>query len=170
MRQSACVPERVLLTDPCPHHCPLNFKHTEPEFGEIEAYAKRHLRVAPVVGTAIRLSLEESSDTRSVTSSLRQIVEGAPLDMDALRQLLPSLGSTTWIFFSSVDAGHYELTTIVDDIRVKLCMDVEHDLTEIEAEGKLRGTAARLIVGSNTAADSRATAVRPFRQRFTTRH
>ncbi|WP_429319103.1 hypothetical protein [Paraburkholderia sp. GAS448] len=64
--------------------------------------------------------------------------------MEDLRRLLPSLSSVTWKFV--VAAGRYELTTIADQIQVKLYMDFDRDLTEFEVEGKLRGTGARLVV------------------------
>jgi hypothetical protein len=117
---------------------------TRVAFGRVEAYAKNHLRVAPVVGTTIRLSLEESAGARSSSSPLRRIADGATLDMEDLRRLLPSLSSVTWKFV--VAAGRYELTTIADQIQVKLYMDFDRDLMEFEVEGKLRGTGARLIV------------------------
>jgi hypothetical protein len=94
--------------------------------------------------TTIRLSLEESAGARSSSSPLRRIADGATLDLQDLRRLLPSLGSVTWNFV--VAAGRYELTTIADQIQVKLSMDFDRDLTAFEVEGKLRGTGARLIV------------------------
>ncbi|MGF6782572.1 hypothetical protein [Paraburkholderia sp. GAS334] len=141
-----CAPfviQRKCLVDP--GIATLSRKNTCPLWA-MKAYAKRHLRVAPVVGTTIRLSLEEPGVTRSATSTLRPITDGAPLTMDDLRQLLPSLGSVVWVFSNSGAAGRYELATVANDIRVNLFMGVENGLPEIDAESKLRGTAARLVV------------------------
>jgi hypothetical protein len=116
-------------------------------FGKIEAYAKRHLRIAPVIGTSIRISLQETGAGNVSRSSLLKLVEGAPLSLNVLRDLLPSLGSYVWEFREFADSPDYQLTTVADGIEVTLSVAGRNSSwTVIEIEGKLRGIAARLIV------------------------
>jgi hypothetical protein len=116
-------------------------------FGTIEAYAKRHLRIAPVVGTSIRISLQETGAGNVSRSPLLELVEGAPLTLGLLRNVLPSLGSNVWMFGETADWSGYRLTTISDQIDVTLFIPaINSSPASIEVEGALRGTAARLIV------------------------
>lgn len=116
-------------------------------FGTIEAYAKRHLRIALVVGTSIRISLRETGAEYVSRSSLFELVEGAPLTLGLLRNVLPSLGSNVWTSGETADLRGYQLTTISDRIDVTLFIAaINSSPASIEIEGALRGTAARLIV------------------------
>ncbi|MGF6978118.1 hypothetical protein QFZ94_006633 [Paraburkholderia sp. JPY465] len=65
--------------------------HERPEIGfaKIEAYAKRRLRIAPLVGTSISLSLQETSDLRSPASPLLSLSHGETLSIALLDELLP---------------------------------------------------------------------------------
>lgn len=116
-------------------------------FGRIEAYAQRHRRIAPVIGTSFRISLQECGAGNVPGSALLRLVEGASLNLDVLRDMLPSLGSDIWLFGEMADPSGYQLTTVSDGIEITLSIAGPHSPPlVIEAEGMLRGTAARLVV------------------------
>lgn len=115
-------------------------------FGQIEAYAKRHLRIAPVIGMSIRISLQDTGTANISRSPLLKLVEGAS-NLNLLRDLLPSLGSYVWVFSEMADSPGYQLKTVSDGIEIALSVAGEHSSSSvIEIEGKLRGTAARHVV------------------------
>ncbi|CAE6869197.1 hypothetical protein PQR37_19470 [Paraburkholderia nemoris] len=116
-------------------------------FGPIEAYARHHLRIAPIIGTSIRLSLQEARTTPASPSQLRSLIDGATLTLQELRGLLPSLQSVTWSYHVVVDSVVHELTTVSDGICVTLAVDdALNASTRLALEGSLRGIAARLVV------------------------
>ncbi|WP_175772923.1 hypothetical protein [Paraburkholderia phenazinium] len=116
-------------------------------FGLIEAYARRHLRIAPLIGTSIRLSLQEGSTRPASPSPLRSLIDDTTLTLAALRGLVPSLHSATWSFRAASDSAIYELTTVADGVCVALSVDDPMDeSTQLVLEGTLRGMAARLVV------------------------
>lgn len=122
-------------------------ERTRIEFGAVEAYAARHLRVATIVGTSCRIHLRDEAAKADPLSPLRALVEGTTLGLDVLRSILPSLGSVRWSFEAGDGSTAQELTTISDGIRVSLLADEEtRSSTSFAMEGRLRGIAARLVV------------------------
>lgn len=122
-------------------------KRTGVTFGNVEAYAKRHQRIAPIIGTSIRISHQETGAGSVPGSTLLKLVEGASLNLNILRDMLPSLGSYAWLFSEIADAPGYQLITVSDGIEVALSIAGEHSSSSlIEIEGKLRGIAARVVV------------------------
>ncbi|TCF96519.1 hypothetical protein BZM26_37235 [Paraburkholderia strydomiana] len=116
-------------------------------FGTVEAYADRHRRIAPVVGTSINISLQETGADEVSRSPLLDLIEGAPLTLELLRDVLPSLASRAWLFGETADHSGYRLSTTSDQISVTLSIAAADSLpASIEIEGALRGLAARLIV------------------------
>jgi hypothetical protein len=75
-----------------------NFRETTPKFGEVEAYAKRHRRVVPVIGTTIQLSLQESALKSTSPSPLFLLVDGSSLSLEVLSSVVSSLRGLTWEF------------------------------------------------------------------------
>lgn len=130
----------------CPNR--MDFRErTGISFGPTEAYARRDLRVAPVIGTSVRLSLQEARTAHASPSSLRSLIEGTTLSLAQLRSLLPSLQFMTWSFGDAGDSATKELTTVSDGICVTLSVDDPLDhATPSTVEGSLRGLAARLVV------------------------
>jgi hypothetical protein len=124
-----------------------DYRHrTSVAFGAIEAHAKRHLRVAQVIGTSMLFSLQDARPGRLGSSPLVAFRDGEPLDPAALRLLVPSIGTVTWDFSRAGPEHGCQLTAITDNIQVTLSMNDAADLDEDAAEAKLRGTAARLVV------------------------
>ncbi|SIT34847.1 hypothetical protein BN2475_10003 [Paraburkholderia ribeironis] len=121
------------------HHERLNIR-----FGKIEAYAKRRLRVAPLLSTSISLSVQETSDLRSPSSPLLSLSHGETLSIALLDELLPSLHSVVWTF-SENDEKTGNLTTISDNVQVTLSMPADSKAAA-PLEAILRGAAARLVV------------------------
>jgi hypothetical protein len=116
-------------------------------FGPIEAYARHHLRIAPIIGTSIRLSLQEVRTTPTSPSQLRSLIAGTMLSLAQLRSLLPSLQPVRWSFRAAGESATNELTTVSDRICVTLSVDDPSDASSRFArEGTLRGIAARLVV------------------------
>ncbi|MBB5510639.1 hypothetical protein [Paraburkholderia atlantica] len=120
--------------------------HDRPEirFGRIEAYAKRRLRIAPLLSTSISLSLQETSDSRSPSSPLLSLSHGETLSIALLDELLPSLHSAVWTF-GEIDGKTANLTTIADNVTVALSMPADSKAAA-PLEAILRGAAARLVV------------------------
>lgn len=124
-----------------------HLKRTGIVFGSIEAYAKRHLRIASIRDTTISISLQEAATNGPRRSPLLQLVDGASLSLADLRELVPSLGSNAWTFSLFERPPSYRLTTVCDSIEVALSLDwAERPESPLQIEGKLRGTAARLVV------------------------
>jgi hypothetical protein len=121
-------------------------ERTKIAFGMIEAYAKGYLRVAPVSGTRMRLSLQDARNQRPASSTLLRLRDGAHLDSSDLSALIPSIGSVIWLFSEMQAVDGWQLTTIADGIRVTLSMDYADDCAAEQAEAQLRGVAARLVV------------------------
>ena len=121
-----------------------NFRKTRPEFGNVEAYARRHRRIVPVLGTTIQLSLQQAERVTPL-GSLKRLVHGSAFNMELLSTLVPSLRGLVWEFRKSVVAAGYELITIADDIEVVL-LTAEEPGSTFELEGRLRGIAARIVV------------------------
>ncbi|SDR61868.1 hypothetical protein [Paraburkholderia tuberum] len=57
---------------------------TRVSFGPVEAYARRHLRVAGVIGEAITLSLQDAIEKQRVASPLLNLTEGTGLEIGHL--------------------------------------------------------------------------------------
>ena len=121
-------------------------ERTKIAFGSIEAYAKGHRRVAQVIATAMRLSLQDVYDERLPSSPLLRLRDGDPLDLGELSALLPSIGSVIWEFSDMRAVAGSQLATITDGIRVTLSMDEADNSNAAKTEAQLRGAAARLVV------------------------
>jgi hypothetical protein len=67
-----------------------NFRKTRPEFGNVEAYARRHRRIVPVLGTTIQLSLQQA-ERATPLGSLKRLVDGSAFNMELLSTVVPSL-------------------------------------------------------------------------------
>lgn len=119
---------------------------TKIAFGAIEAQAKRHLRVAQVIGTSMLFSLQDARAGRLASSPLVALRDGEPLDPAALRPLVPSIGTVPWDLSRAGTEHGWQLTAITDDIQATLSINDAAGLDEDAAEAKLRGTAARLVV------------------------
>ncbi|MBC8732607.1 hypothetical protein [Paraburkholderia sp. UCT2] len=85
---------------------------TKVSLGPIEAYARRHLRVAGITGTAITLSLLDARDEQRGTSPLLNLKEGVGLEIAHLSALLPSIATVVWDFSSAPANGTSELVSL----------------------------------------------------------
>lgn len=121
-----------------------NFRTTRPEFGNVEAYARRHRRIAPVLGTTIQLSLQQA-ERANPSGSLKRLVDGSAFNVELLSTIVPSLRGLIWEFRRSAVAAGFELITVADDIEVILLTE-EDSGSPFELEGRLRGIAARIVV------------------------
>jgi hypothetical protein len=121
-----------------------NFRTTRPEFGNVEAYARRHRRIVPVLGTTIQLSLQQA-EWANPSGSLKRLVDGSAFNVELLSTIVPSLRGLIWEFRSSAVAAGFELITVADDIEVVL-FTAEDPGSTFELEGRLRGIAARIVV------------------------
>ena len=121
-----------------------NFRTTRPEFGNVEAYARRHRRIVPVLGTTIQLSLQQA-ERANPSGSLKRLVDGSAFNVELLSTIVPSLRGLIWEFRRSAAAAGFELITVADDIEVVL-FTAEDPGSTFELEGRLRGIAARIVV------------------------
>lgn len=122
-------------------------ERTRIEFGPVEAYAGRHLRVAPIVGTSMQFSLQEAVATATSISRLRSLIDGSSLRFDVLRSLISSLTSVTWSFEVAEKLSVARLTAVSDGICVTLSVDCDSTaFIPFAVEGSLRGIAARIVV------------------------
>ena len=94
----------------------------------------------------MRLSLQDAPHGSFESSPLLGLRDGEFLDPGKLGTLLPSIGTVTWGFAKTPANDGWQLTAITDGIQVTLSMNDADGLEEVNAEGKLRGAAARLVV------------------------
>jgi hypothetical protein len=92
---------------------------------------------------AINVSLHES-----VPASFRALPYSNWFHvLNVLRDILPLLGPYAWLFSETAGARGYELTTVSGETGITLSIGGEYSSSSvIEIEGKLPGTAARLLV------------------------
>jgi hypothetical protein len=119
-------------------------KATTPEFGNVEAYAKRHRRLAPIVGTSIVLSLQEA-DRALQSASLQRLRDGDAFNLKVLSSIVPSLRGLVWEFRRAIEESAFALVTVTDDVEVSLSVTDALNSAFL-VEGALRGIAARIVV------------------------
>ncbi|OXC79333.1 hypothetical protein BSU04_07385 [Caballeronia sordidicola] len=72
--------------------------------------------------------------------------EGDQISTPELEFVLPGISSVQWRFFESIEDDEFRLSAVTDDVVVTLSMKRGHIESRFLGEGRLRGTAARLIV------------------------
>ncbi|MFL9936598.1 hypothetical protein P0D88_48255, partial [Paraburkholderia sp. RL18-103-BIB-C] len=120
-----------------------NFRETTPKFREVKAYAKRHRRVVPVIGTTIQLSLQESALNRLPLRRCSCWSTAVHSAWKCSVQWCLRCADLHGSFRKSRAAAVFEFTTFFDGIEVTLSSEEEPAVTP-EPEERLRGIAARL--------------------------
>ena len=126
----------------------MSFPHREStsvRLGPVEAYAALHLRTMVVLNSAVILSLH-SADRSRAPEALLSLREGDQISTPQLEFALPGISSVQWRFLECIEDDGYRLSAITDDVVVTLSMKRGHIESRFLGKGRLRGTAARLIV------------------------
>lgn len=113
--------------------------------GPVEAYAALHLRTMVVLNSAVILSLH-SADRSRAPEGLLSLRDGDQISTPHLKFVLPGISSVQWRFFECIEDDEYRLSAVADDVVVALSMKRGHIESRFLGEGRLRGTAAQLIV------------------------
>lgn len=110
-----------------------NLRTTTPQFGSVEAYARRHRRIVPVLGTTIQLSLQQAERT-NLSGPLKRLVDGSAFNVEALSTIVPSLRGLIWEFRRSSATAGFELVTVADAIEVAL-LTAEDPVRRLNSRG-----------------------------------
>jgi hypothetical protein len=98
-----------------------------------------------VLDSAVILSLH-SADRSRVSEALLSLRDGDQISTPQLESVLPGISSVQWRFFECIEHDEYRLSAATDEVVVTLSMNRGHIESPFLGEGRLRGTAARLIV------------------------
>jgi hypothetical protein len=98
-----------------------------------------------VLNSGVILSLH-SAERSGAPEALLSLRDGDQISTPHLEFVLPGISSVQWRFFECIEDDEYRLSAVTDDVVVTLSMKRGHIESRFLGEGRLRGTAARLVV------------------------
>ncbi len=98
-----------------------------------------------IVNGAVVLSLHSVHRSRT-PDTLRSLREGDRISTPDLEPIVPGIARVQWEFGESNEDDEYRLSTVTDDVVVTLSIKRTQIESRFLGEGRLRGTAAQLVV------------------------
>lgn len=126
----------------------MSFPHRESTYvrlAPVEAYAALHRRTMTITGSDVVLSLH-SAHRRHTPDALRSLREGDQIVAQDLETIVPGIFRARWEFGEFDKDDEYRLWTDTDDVVMTLSIKQTQIESPLLGEGRLRGTAARLVV------------------------